>query len=132
MSENQSEKISSRVLSALKEVTRMAYRQGYKKDSKFIKRYLGYAISLSKVKYPDAYIRSVAKKVIPDEEAYVQKLEKIHGYYKDDLLASLEKLYGLYYEIAQMPPPTPKKRVIPTKEDEDEFLNECFGNITIA
>jgi hypothetical protein len=132
MSENQSKKISSRVLSALQEVVRMAYRQGYKKDSSFIKRHISYATSLTKVKYPDAYIKSVAKKLIPNEEAYNKKLEELRGYYKDELFTSLEKLFGLYHEIAQMPAPAPKKIVRPTKEDEDEFLNECFGNMTIA
>ena len=126
---NQTQSISKCVLSALLEVIEMAYLQGYKEDSKFIKRHAYYVKSLHKAKGPDAYARYMAKKVIPDEEAYTERLESTREYYKGDLLTSLEKLYEIYYEIIKTPPPEQKSP--PTKDDAQEFMNKLFGKLNI-
>ncbi|CAG8825238.1 5543_t:CDS:2 [Gigaspora margarita] len=48
------------------------------------------------------YIKTLAVKIFPKEEAYTKKLENYHKRYEDnDLYSSLEELYELYYQIAR-------------------------------
>ncbi|GES91991.1 uncharacterized protein LOC110442433 [Rhizophagus clarus] len=53
-------------------------------------------------KNPNDYIKTVAIKMFPSEEAYNLRLENYRSRYADkDLCASLEDLYELYYHIAK-------------------------------
>jgi hypothetical protein len=53
-------------------------------------------------KSPNDYIKTVAVKMFPNEEAYNLRLENYRKRHLDnDLYASIEELYELYYHIAK-------------------------------
>lgn len=47
-----------------------ALRARYKKDSKFIKEYVGYVKKLRKEEKPNEYVRTVTMMLFPNEESY--------------------------------------------------------------
>ena len=82
-------------------VIKTALRKGKRYDN-FAKNYGDYLKKLRAEKNPNDYIKAVAVKMFPNEEAYTLRLENYRKRYADnDLCASLEKLYELYYHIAK-------------------------------
>ncbi|GBC23343.2 uncharacterized protein LOC114539624 [Rhizophagus irregularis DAOM 181602=DAOM 197198] len=82
-------------------VIKTALRKGKKYDN-LAKNYGEYLKKLRAEKNPNDYIKTVAIKMFPSEEAYNLRLENYRSRYADkDLCASLEELYELYYHIAK-------------------------------
>ncbi|GBB96028.1 hypothetical protein RclHR1_26690001 [Rhizophagus clarus] len=82
-------------------VIKTALRKGRKYDN-LAKNYGEYLKKLRAEKNPNDYIKTVAIKMFPSEEAYNLRLENYRSRYADkDLCASLEDLYELYYHIAK-------------------------------
>ena len=82
-------------------VIKTALRKGKKYDN-LTKNYGDYLKKLRAEKNPNDYIKTVAVKMFPNEEAYTLRLENYRKRYADnDLCASLEELYKLYYQIAK-------------------------------
>jgi len=81
-------------------VIKTALRKGKKYDN-LAKNYASYLKKLRTEKKPNDYIKTVALKMFPNEEAYTLRLENYRQRYADDdLYNSLEELYLLYYKIA--------------------------------
>ncbi|GET53180.1 hypothetical protein GLOIN_2v1765680 [Rhizophagus irregularis DAOM 181602=DAOM 197198] len=80
-------------------VIKTALRKGKKYDN-IAKNYGGYLKKLRAEKEPNEYIKTLAVKMFPNEEAYTIRLENYRKRYLDnDLCASL--VYALYYQIAK-------------------------------
>ena len=86
---------------ALLEVLNTAIRQKFKTDGKFVKGHLSYIKKIRTAEKPERYVRYIARKFIPDEEAYNVKIEKTHTWYRGELCQKLEKLYSFYHELSQ-------------------------------
>ncbi|RHZ57340.1 hypothetical protein Glove_390g74 [Diversispora epigaea] len=67
----------------------------------------------------------IARKLVPDEEAYNVKIEKTRTWYRRELCQKLEKLYSLYYELSQE-----EEMTEITKNDTSEII-ESLLNISI-
>ena len=81
-----------------------------------------YLKTLQAEKNPDTYIKTIAVKMFPDEEAYNQRIETYRKRYGDsDLLKSLEELYILYYDIAKDE----------NYERSEEKIEQMYSNMTI-
>ncbi|CAB4433249.1 unnamed protein product [Rhizophagus irregularis] len=81
-------------------VIKTALRKGKKYDN-LAKNYGDYLKKLRAEKNPNDYIKTVAVKMFPNEEACTLRLENYRKRYMDnDLYASLEELYELYYDLA--------------------------------
>ena len=82
-------------------VIKTALQKGKKYDN-LAKNYGDYLKKLRAEKNLNDYIKAVANKMFPNEEAYTLRLENYRKRYVDnDLCASLEELYELYYHIAK-------------------------------
>ena len=82
-------------------VIKTALRKGRKYDN-LAKNYGDYLKKLRAEKDPNNYIKTLAVKMFPKEEAYTKRLENYRKRYEDnDLYSSLEELYELYYQIAR-------------------------------
>src|SRR5215469_6416898 len=82
-------------------VIKTALRKGKKYDN-LAKNYGEYLKKLRAEKNPNDYIKTVANKMFPNEDAYNLRLENYRSKYADkDLCDSLEELYALYYLIAK-------------------------------
>lgn len=100
-----------------------AFRARCKKDSKIVLEYAGYVRNLRQEENPDEYIRSTATMIFPNEDAYNKRMERYRKWYKHkkELLASIEYLYSLYYELS--------KEVLPMSEKE---INEAIEDVIKA
>ncbi|GBB90499.1 hypothetical protein RclHR1_17490005 [Rhizophagus clarus] len=82
-------------------VIKTALRKGRKYDN-LAKNYGDYLKKLRAEKELNNYIKTLAVKIFPKEEAYTERLKNYCKRYEDnDLFASLEKLYELYYQIVK-------------------------------
>ena len=73
-----------------------------KKYDNLAKNYGDYLKKLRAEKDSNSYIKKTAVKIFPNEEAYTLRLENYRKrYVNNDLCASLEELYKLYYQIAK-------------------------------
>ena len=124
-----SKSISERMLSAIETVLHSAYMQGgYESDGKFFKRYTKYVQSINSAYSKNGKARSIAKWIVPDEDAYNKKTTEYPNYYKDELLTSLLKFLELCREIALAPQQNkPKNYRIPSKDEADSLMDEIFG-----
>ena len=109
---------------ALVAVVKQAIRQEYSEKSKVIKEHVDYVNRLAKADKPENYIRYIAKRIFPNEDAYNNKIKYYQKYYKDDLLTRIEELYALYYELAQEKVKKVKKGI--TDLEVDTIANELF------
>ena len=109
---------------ALVAVVKQAIRQEYSEKSKVIKEHVDYANRLAKADKPENYIRYIAKRIFPNEDAYNNKIKYYQKYYKDDLLTRIEELYALYYELTQEKVKKVKKEI--TDLEVDTIANELF------
>ena len=93
-----------------------------RKYDSLAKNYMKYLKTLQAEKNPDTYIKTIAVKMFPDEEAYNQRIETYRKRYGDsDLLKSLEELYILYYDIAKDE----------NYERSEEKIEQMYSNMTI-
>ena len=84
---------------ALTKVVKTALR---KKHDYLAKTYYSYLRILENEKNPDTYIRGLARRLIPNEDVYKERLEKYRRkYFDNDVYTSLEELYQIYYKIAE-------------------------------
>ena len=82
-------------------VIKAVLQKGRKYDN-LAKNYRDYLKKLRAKKNLNYYIKTVAVKMFSNEETYTLRLENYHKRYADnDLCASLEELYELYYHIAK-------------------------------
>ncbi|PKK63102.1 hypothetical protein RhiirC2_717220 [Rhizophagus irregularis] len=100
-----------------------ALRARYKKDSKFIKEYVGYVKKLRKEEKPNEYVRTVAMMLFPNEESYKKRIKRYREWYenKKEILESVENLYNLYYELSK------EERII-TEEDISNTREDLLRN----
>src|SRR6185369_14509469 len=89
--------------SAQIKIIKEAFRLRYKKDSKLVSEYAGYVKNLRQEENPDEYIKSTAIMLFPNEEAYNRRMSRYRKWFqgKRELLASIENLYNLYYELSK-------------------------------
>ncbi|CAB4382100.1 unnamed protein product [Rhizophagus irregularis] len=101
-----------------------ALRARYKKDSKFIKEYVGYVKKLRKEEKPNEYVRTVAMMLFPNEESYKKRIKRYREWYenKKEILESVENLYNLYYELSK------EERII-TEEDISNTREDLLRNV---
>jgi hypothetical protein len=89
----------SNLENALTKVVKTALR---KKKDYLAKTYYSYLRILEIEKNPDNYIRALSRRLIPNEDAFKERMAKYRQkYYNDDIYTSLENLYKIYYEIAK-------------------------------
>jgi hypothetical protein len=100
-----------------------ALRARYKKDSKFIKEYVGYVKKLRKEEKPNEYIRTISMMLFPNEDAYNKRMDRYRRWYegKKELLASVEDLYSLYYKLS-------KEERIMTEDDVNNVRDNLLNN----
>ncbi|CAG8643357.1 16802_t:CDS:2 [Funneliformis mosseae] len=78
------------------------FRVKNRKYDNLVKNYGDYLKKLQAEKDLNNYIKILAVKMFPKEEAYTERLENYRKRYEDnDLYSSLEELYELYYHIAK-------------------------------
>src|SRR5690349_7538497 len=76
-----SEKYLSEITDALKAVILTALRDGYGKESYFIKNHVRYIKKIESANNPEGYIRYTAKKLLPNKESYSEKVTDIQAKY---------------------------------------------------
>ena len=62
--------------------------------------YEGYLSRLQQSFVPEIYVKNLAKKIIPDNEAYTVKCALAYRWYKNDFASELDKLYTLLLNIS--------------------------------
>ena len=110
---------------ALVALVKQAIKQEYSKNSKIVKEHVDYANRLANADKPENYIRYIAKRIFPNENAYNNKIKYYQKYYKDNLLTRIEELYALYYELTQEEVKKVKKEI--TDLEVDTIANELFA-----
>ena len=116
------EKHADKVVNALKALVKTALCNGFSKTSYLITDHIKYIKKIHSSDNPEAYIRFTARKLFPNEPAYLEKIEKIHAKYQDDVLSRFEDLYALYYQLSKE---LPKRRKI-TSTEADDILAELL------
>src|SRR2546423_5252439 len=113
------EKCADKVVNALKALVKTALCNGFSKTSYLVTDHIKYIESRDN---PEAHIRFTARKLFPNEPAYLEKIKKIHAKYQDDVLSQFEDLYILYYQLSKE---LPKRRKI-TSTEADDILAELL------
>jgi hypothetical protein len=62
--------------------------------------YEGYLYRLKRSFIPETYVKDLAKKIIPDNEAYATKRAQAYRWYKNDFANELDKLYIILRDIS--------------------------------
>lgn len=62
--------------------------------------YEGYLYRLQRSITPEIYVKDLARKIIPDNEAYTTKRALAYRWYKNDFASELDKLYTLLLAIS--------------------------------
>jgi len=112
------EKCADKVVNALKSLVKTALCNGFSKTSYLITDHIKYIKKIQSSDNPEAYIRFTARKLFPNESAYLEKIEKIHAKYQDDVLFRFKDLYALYYQLSKELP----KRCKITSTEADNIL----------
>ena len=107
------EKCADKVVNALKALVKTALCNGFSKTSYLVTDHIKYIKKIESRDNPEAYIRFTARKLFPNEPAYLEKIEKIHAKYRDEVLSRFENLYALYYQLSKE---LPKRRKITSTE----------------
>ena len=107
------EKHADKIVNALKALVKTALCNGFSKTSYLVTDHIKYIKRIQSSDNPEAYIRATARKIFPNEQAYLEKVEKIHAKYQDDVLSRFEDLYVLYYQLSKE---LPKRRKITSTE----------------
>ena len=116
------EKYADKVVNALKALVKMALCNGFSKTSYLVTDHITYIKRILSNDNPEAYIRATARKLFPNDQTYLEKIEKIHAKYRDDVLSRFEDLYTLYYQLSKE---LPKRRKI-TSTEADDILAELL------
>ena len=95
------EKCADKVVNALKALVKTALCNGFSKTSYLVTDHIKYIKKIESSDNPEAYIRFTARKLFPNEPAYLEKIKKIHAKYQDDVLSRFEDLYTLYYQLSK-------------------------------
>lgn len=62
--------------------------------------YEGYLDKLKRSFSPETYVKDLAKKIIPDNEAYTTKRAEAYRWFKNDFAKELDKLYIILRDIS--------------------------------
>ena len=116
------EKHADKIVNALKALVKTALCNGFSKTSYLVTDHIKYIKKIQSSDNPEAYIRFTARKLFPNEQTYLEKVEKIHTKYRDDVLSRFEDLYTLYYQLSKE---LPKRRKI-TSTEADDILAELL------
>jgi len=116
------EKHADKIVNALKALVKTTLCNGFSKTSYLVTDHIKYIKKIHSSDNPEAYIRFTARKLFPNELAYLEKVEKIHAKYRDDVLSRFEDLYTLYYQLSKE---LPKRRKI-TSTEADDILAELL------
>ena len=116
------EKHADKVVNALKALVKMALCNEFSKTNYLVTDHIKYIKRIQSSDNPEAYIRATARKIFPNDQAYLEKIEKIHAKYRDDVLSRFEDLYTLYYQLSKE---LPKRRKI-TSTEADNILAELL------
>jgi hypothetical protein len=109
--------------SAMVEVIETAYNQNKPRYDKLGAKYAEYLKTLQRKRDPEDYARAVAKRLAPNEEVYTERMADYKDWYNEEVSKSLEKLYGLYLELANKEEKVEKR----TKEEVREILRKIHG-----
>jgi len=113
---------ADKIVDALKAVVKSALCQGFTKTSFLVRDHIKYIKKIQSANDPELHVIYTAKKLFPNAEAYIEKINKINDKYKDDLLSSLERLYELYFEIRNEAPQ--RRKIAP--EVADSILTDLL------
>ena len=92
------EKCADKVVNALKALVKTALCNGFSKTSYLVTDHIKYIKKIESRDNPEAHIRFTARKLFPNELAYLEKIKKIYAKYQNDVLSRFEDLYTLYYQ----------------------------------
>ena len=109
--------------SALVEVIKVTYSQGTKKYDKMGASYVNYLKTLQRKRDPEDHVRYVAKQRAPNEETYNERIADFKDWYNEEVYASFENLYKLYFELANQEEIVEKR----SKEEVDDILQRIHG-----
>ena len=116
------EKHADKIVNALKALVKTALCNGFSKTSYLVTDHIKYIKKIHFSDNPEAHIRFTARKLFPNELTYLEKVEKIHAKYRDDVLSRFKDLYTLYYQLSKE---LPKRRKI-TSTEADDILAELL------
>ena len=108
---------------SLMEVIEVAYSQGTKKYDKLGATYVNYLKTLQRKRDQDDHVRYVAKQRAPDEKTYNERMADFKDWYNEEVYTSLEKLYALYFELANQEEKVQKR----SKEEVNDILQKIHG-----
>ena len=109
-------KYADKIVDALMTLVKSAICQGFSKTSYFVQDHIKYIKRIQSNNDPEMHVIYTAKKLFPNEEAYLERIKKAHVKYKDDVLSKLEELYALYYQLSKE---KPQRRKVSLTEAED-------------
>ena len=81
------EKHADKIINALKTLVKTALCNGFSKNSHLIIDHIKYIKKIQSSDNPEVYIRFTTRKLFPNEPVYLEKIEKIHAKYQDDVLS---------------------------------------------
>ena len=110
------------IITQEKHADKIALCNGFSKTNYLVTDHIKYIKKIHSSNNPKAYIRFTARKLFPNELAYLEKVEKIHAKYRDDVLSRFENLYTLYYQLSKELP----KRHKTTSTEADDILAELL------
>ena len=103
-------------------MVKSALCQGFTKTSFLVRDHVKYIKKIQSANDPELHIIYAAKKLFPNEDAYYERIEKIHAKYEGELLAKFEKLYELYYGLSKR---NPQRRKV-TSIEADSILADLL------
>src|SRR6266542_216099 len=89
-----------------------------KKYDKMRLTYVGYLKTMRRKRDPDDHCRYVAKQQASNEKAYNERMADFKDWYNEEVYQSLEKLYKLYFVLANQKEVVEKRSV----EEVNEIL----------
>ena len=110
------EKYANKIIDALKALVKSAICQGFGKHSFLVHDHIKYIKKIEASNDPEMHVIYTAKKLFPNEVAYLEKIKKIHVKYNGDVLFKYEELYALYYQLSKE---KPQRRKVSLTEAED-------------
>src|SRR2546421_7664069 len=115
------EKCADKVVNAFKAVVKTALCNGFSKTSYLVTDHIKYIKKIESSNNPEAYIRFTARKLFPNEPAYLEKIKKIHAKYQDDVLSRFRTCIHCITRSKELP----KRRKI-TSTEADDILAELL------
>ena len=116
-------KYANEIIYILKALVKSAICQGFSKTSFLVRDHVKYIKKIQSHNDPELHIIYTAKKLFPNEEAYLEKIEKIHAKYEGEVLSNFEELYGLYYKLSKE---RPQRRQKVTAVEANNILAELL------